>query len=97
MGETVVATSDPQQDAALAAIEELGLELQVILNKGAVMILPYGRRQGIRARRGTAGTAACRGTTWPASATRENDRAFLDLCECGAATANALARAQGRL
>jgi HAD superfamily hydrolase (TIGR01484 family) len=90
VGEAVVATSVPQQDAALAAIEELGLELQVILNKGAVMILPYGvdKASGLAAallelglsRRNVAGIGDA-----------ENDRAFLDLCECGAATANALA------
>jgi hydroxymethylpyrimidine pyrophosphatase-like HAD family hydrolase len=89
VGEAVVATWEPRQDEALAAIEELGLELQVIFNKGAVMILPSGvsKASGLTAallelglsRHDVAGIGDA-----------ENDRAFLDLCECGAATANAL-------
>ena len=42
VGEAVVATWEPWQEEALAVIRELGLELQVIFNKGAVMILPSG-------------------------------------------------------
>jgi HAD superfamily hydrolase (TIGR01484 family) len=89
VGRAVVATWEPQQDAALAAIKELGLELQVIFNKGAVMILPSGvnKASGLAAallelglsRHNVAGVGDA-----------ENDHAFLDLCECGAATANAL-------
>ena len=44
--------------AVLETIRELGLELQVIFNKGAVMVLPSGVEQGHRAARGAAGAAA---------------------------------------
>lgn len=42
VGKTIVATWEPHETEVLLAIKELGLELQVIFNKGAVMILPTG-------------------------------------------------------
>src|SRR5688572_2353113 len=41
-GEVIVATREPHEAAVLETIRELGLELQVIFNKGAVMVLPAG-------------------------------------------------------
>jgi hypothetical protein len=38
----IVATWHPHETAVLDAIRDLGLELQVIFNKGAVMVLPAG-------------------------------------------------------
>ncbi|HEX9508624.1 MAG TPA: HAD-IIB family hydrolase, partial [Myxococcales bacterium] len=46
VGEIIVATIEPNQEAVLEAIRELGLELQVIFNKGAVMVLPSGVNKG---------------------------------------------------
>ncbi len=90
VGQAVVATWEPRQDEALAVIEELGLELRVAFNKGAVVILPCGvdKASGLAAallelglsRHEVAGIGDA-----------ESDLAFLDLCACGAATANALA------
>ncbi len=89
VGEAVIATGEPRQQEALEAIQELGLELQVIFNKGSVMILPSGvnKASGLEAalydlglsRHNVAGIGDA-----------ENDHAFVTLCECGAATANAL-------
>ena len=42
VGEVIVATREPHETAVLAAIRDLGLEHQVIFNKGAVLILPAG-------------------------------------------------------
>ena len=42
VGRSIVATWEPNQTTVLEAIRELGLELQIIFNKGAVMILPAG-------------------------------------------------------
>jgi hydroxymethylpyrimidine pyrophosphatase-like HAD family hydrolase len=42
VGRTIVATREPYEKDALEVIRDLGLELQVIFNKGAVMILPSG-------------------------------------------------------
>src|SRR5687768_15998307 len=41
-GEVIVATREPHETAVLETIRDLGLELQVIFNKGAVMVLPAG-------------------------------------------------------
>src|SRR5512134_232580 len=41
-GEVIVATREPHEAAVLETIRDLGLELQVIFNKGAVMVLPAG-------------------------------------------------------
>ena len=38
----IVATWEPHETVVLEAIHELGLELQIIFNKGAVMVLPSG-------------------------------------------------------
>jgi HAD superfamily hydrolase (TIGR01484 family) len=40
VGRVIVATQQPHEAAMLAAIRELGLEHQVVFNKGAVMVLP---------------------------------------------------------
>src|SRR5215831_20522191 len=42
VGDVIVATWEPYETIALEVIREMGLELQVIFNKGAVMILPSG-------------------------------------------------------
>ncbi len=49
VGRGIIATVEPHQVAVLEAIRELGLEWQVIFNKGSVMVLPSGREQGHRA------------------------------------------------
>ncbi|WDT82345.1 MAG: HAD-IIB family hydrolase [Candidatus Manganitrophus sp.] len=51
VGRVIVATWTPHETAVLETIRELGLELQVIFNKGAVMVLPLRGKQGDRARR----------------------------------------------
>ncbi len=89
VGAAVVATWEPHQDTVLEAIKELGLELQVIFNKGAVMVLP----SGVNKASGLAAALAELGLSRHNVAgigDAENDHAFLELCECGAATANAL-------
>lgn len=40
VGKTIVATVQPYEEIVFQTIRDLGLELQVIFNKGAVMILP---------------------------------------------------------
>ena len=42
VGRVIVATWEPHENAVLETIRDLGLELQVIFNKGAVMVLPSG-------------------------------------------------------
>lgn len=89
VGATIVATREPHQEAALEAIQALGLELQVVFNKGAVMILPSGvnKASGLTAALIELGLSH---HDVAGIGDAENDHAFLDLCELGAATANAL-------
>ncbi|MCC7366682.1 MAG: HAD family phosphatase [Dehalococcoidia bacterium] len=47
VGRVIVATVEPHQDTVLATIQELGLELQIIFNKGSVMVLPAGSNKGV--------------------------------------------------
>src|SRR5687767_9230097 len=42
VGKSIVATWEPHQTVVLGIIKELGLELEIIFNKGAVMVLPSG-------------------------------------------------------
>jgi len=48
IGRCIVATLEPNEKIVLETIRELGLEMQIIFNKGAVMVLPPRRQQGDR-------------------------------------------------
>jgi hypothetical protein len=73
----------------LESIRDLGLELQVIFNKGAVMVLPSGvnKASGLNAALAELNISAHNAV---AVGDAENDHAMLSLCECSAAVANAL-------
>jgi hydroxymethylpyrimidine pyrophosphatase-like HAD family hydrolase len=88
-GEVIIATREPHETTVLDAIRELGLELQVIFNKGAVMILPAGVNKA------TGLTAALQELKISPHnvvgvGDAENDHSFLKLCERSAAVAGAL-------
>ena len=89
VGHVIVATWEPHQEEVLKTIHDYGLELQVIFNKGAVMILP----SGVNKASGLVAALAELGLS-PHNAVgvgdAENDHAFLRVCECSAAVANAL-------
>jgi hydroxymethylpyrimidine pyrophosphatase-like HAD family hydrolase len=89
VGRTIVATFTPHEATVLEAIRALGLEQQVIFNKGAVMVLPSGvnKATGLRAALLELGLSE-RNVVGVGDA--ENDHAFLSACECGVAVANAL-------
>lgn len=89
VGRVIVATWDPYQHTALELIRELGLELQVIFNKGAVMILPSGvnKATGLSATLPELGLAL---HNVVGVGDAENDLAFFAICGCGVAVANAL-------
>lgn len=89
IGQVVVATRAPHRAAVQDVVWELGLEAQVIGNRGAVMVLPAGinkatglehalRKLGL-SRHEVAGIGDA-----------ENDHSFLERCECAVAVANAL-------
>jgi hydroxymethylpyrimidine pyrophosphatase-like HAD family hydrolase len=68
VGRSIVASWEPMQGIVLETVRELGLELQIVFNKGAVMVLPSGatRRAGSPRRWPN---AVCRRTMWSVSAT----------------------------
>ena len=89
LGRSIVATWEPHEKVVLEAIRELGLEHQIIFNKGAVMVLPPGVNKA------TGLAAALRELQLsPINVVgvgdAENDHAFLRACGCAAAVANAL-------
>jgi HAD superfamily hydrolase (TIGR01484 family) len=89
VGRAIVATWQPHESAVLALIQELGLEYQLIFNKGAVMILP----SGVNKSTGLA-EALKQLEISPEQVVgvgdAENDHAFLDSCAVAVAVANAI-------
>jgi HAD superfamily hydrolase (TIGR01484 family) len=89
VGEVIVATWQPHEAVVLETIRELGLELQVIFNKGAVMVLPSGVNKAVGLR-GALEDLGLSPHNAVAVGDAENDHAFLGVCECSVAVANAL-------
>ena len=89
VGRVIVATVEPHEVTVLQTIKEMGLELEMIFNKGAVMILPTGvnKATGLRAGLLSLGLST-RNVIGVGDA--ENDHAFLRICGSGIAVANAL-------
>ncbi|WP_061299283.1 HAD family hydrolase [Herbidospora cretacea] len=89
VGSGIVATWRPHEATVLAVIQEMGLELQIVFNKDAVMVLPSGvnKATGLKA-------ALDELSLSPHSVAgvgdAENDHAFLAACECAVAVANAV-------
>lgn len=88
-GRVIVSTRQPHEKVVLEAIRDLGLELQVIFNKGAVMVLPSGTNKA------TGLAAALEKLQVPLTSTvaigdAENDHALLESCAVGVAVANAV-------
>ncbi|TIR25640.1 MAG: HAD-IIB family hydrolase [Mesorhizobium sp.] len=89
VGRSIVATWEPHQATVLDVIKKLGLELEIIFNKGAVMILPSGVNKA------TGLAAALEDLKLSphnvvAVGDAENDHAFLRASGCSVAVANAL-------
>ncbi len=88
-GQVIVASWEPHESALLDVVRELGLEMQVIFNKGAVMMLPSGVNKGSGL---NAALEAIHISPHNVVGVgdAENDHALLAACECGVAVANAL-------
>jgi HAD superfamily hydrolase (TIGR01484 family) len=89
LGSAIIATDAPFAEAALAAIKETGVERTLVFNKGALMLLPGGVTKGT----GLTATLAAlelspRNMVGIGDA--ENDHAFLSICECAVAVADAV-------
>jgi hypothetical protein len=88
-GDVIVATQETYKGVVLEVIEDLGLKLRIILNKGALMVLPAGvdKATGFSeaANAMEIATADIVGV-----GDAENDQVFLALCGYSAAVGNAL-------
>jgi HAD superfamily hydrolase (TIGR01484 family) len=89
VGRSIVASWEPMQDIVLETVRELGLELQIVFNKGAVMVLPSGvnKASGLAAALAECGLSP---HNVVGIGDAENDHAFLAMCGCSVAVANAL-------
>jgi hydroxymethylpyrimidine pyrophosphatase-like HAD family hydrolase len=89
VGRVIVATWEPHEGKVFGVIRDLGLNLQITLNKGAVMVLPVGvtKASGLRGALARLGLSPrnCIGV-----GDAENDLALLDVCGLPVAVANAL-------
>lgn len=89
VGACIVATWEPHEHAVMETIKEQALELSVIFNKGAVMILPSGVNKA-------SGLAAALEVMKLSAADvvgvgdAQNDHAMIESCGLGVAVANAL-------
>jgi HAD superfamily hydrolase (TIGR01484 family) len=94
-GQVFVATEQPNERVVLDVIGELGLDLQVILNKGSVMVLPASvdKATGLSA---ALEELALSPRDVVGIGDAENDEAFLAMCGRGVAVANALESLKAR-
>jgi phosphoglycolate phosphatase (TIGR01487 family) len=88
-GKVIVATWEPYDTDVLEIIRDLGLELELIYNKGAVMILPSGihKGTGLKVALDELGISP---RNVVAVGDAENDYSFFSLCGFSVAVANAL-------
>jgi hydroxymethylpyrimidine pyrophosphatase-like HAD family hydrolase len=88
-GRVIVATWQPHEQTVLTVIREQGLELEVIFNKGAVMVLPSGvnKATGLMAALDALGIERARVV---GAGDAENDHSLLGACGLGVAVANAV-------
>lgn len=89
MGSVIVDSREPEDAKILAVIRELGLELQVIYNKGAVMVLPSGVNKGTGVLAALTELSISHHNA-VGIGDAENDHALLSACECGIAVSNAI-------
>jgi hydroxymethylpyrimidine pyrophosphatase-like HAD family hydrolase len=89
IGQSIVATVTPHEGAVLDVIRDMGLERQVIFNKGAVMVLPAGvnKASGLAIALAELSLSA---RNVVACGDGENDHALLDSSEYSVAVANAI-------
>jgi hydroxymethylpyrimidine pyrophosphatase-like HAD family hydrolase len=89
VGRSIVATWEPHEKTVLQTIRDFGLELQIIFNKGAVMVLPAGvtKATGLAVALEELGLSA---HNVVGIGDAENDHAFMTACGSSAAVDNAL-------
>jgi len=95
VGRVIVATSTAYEASVRNVIEGLGVELEIILNKGSIMVLPSGvdKASGMDAALIELGISPLNVV---GVGDAENDLAFLARCGCAVAVANALESVKAR-
>ena len=88
-GRVIVATWHPHETTVVEVIRDWVSSVEVIFNKDAVMVLPSGvnKATGLGAALDNLGLSP---HNVVGVGDAENDHAFLNLCECAVAVANAL-------
>jgi HAD superfamily hydrolase (TIGR01484 family) len=89
VGEVMVATSLPHHTTVLDVIQQMGLELLIVFNRAAVMVLP----PGVNKSTGLDYALRKLGLSFHEAVgvgDAENDHSFLERCECAVAVANAV-------
>jgi HAD superfamily hydrolase (TIGR01484 family) len=89
VGQSVIATWHPFEEAVITTIRELGLELQMTFNKDAIMVLPPGVNKASGLSAGLRRLGICE-LNVVGVGDAENDHAFLSMCGCSAAVSNAV-------
>ena len=89
IGRGIVATWEPNETTVLESIRDLGLEWQIIFNKGAVMVLPPGVNKSTGLSKAL-DVMELSPLNVIAIGDAENDHAFLTVGGCAVAVANAL-------
>jgi hypothetical protein len=95
VGAVLVATRLPHQCTVLQVIQEMGLELMIVFNRAAVMVLPA----GVNKSTGLDYALRKLGLSFHEAVgvgDAENDHAFLERCECAVAVANAVPSVKAR-
>jgi hydroxymethylpyrimidine pyrophosphatase-like HAD family hydrolase len=89
VGKVIIAGWKPNETTMLEIIRDLGLEMQVIFNKDAVMVLPSGVNKATGLARALVELELSAHEVVGVG-DAENDHAFLTMCACSVAVANAL-------
>jgi HAD superfamily hydrolase (TIGR01484 family) len=89
IGQVIVSTWLPHHTSVLQAIQELGLELHVIFNRAAVMVVPAGINKAFGMEYALRKLGLSRHEVVGVGDS-ENDHSFLERSECAATVANAV-------
>lgn len=89
VGQVIVATWMPHHTTVLRVIQEMGLELLIIFNRAAVIVMPAGinKSTGLKYALRKLGLSLHEAV---GVGDAENDHSFLQRCECAVAVANAV-------
>ena len=89
IGAVIVATTTKYMTRVLESIQDLGFEVQIIFNRGALMLLPPGVNKASGLEQAVRRLALSRHEVVGVG-DAQNDHSFLDYCECAIAVADAI-------